>query len=51
MDKKVTMRLNRSFFKHWFMLRLNLISHDIRNCKETTTSVKECGKITEGEKK
>ena len=33
------------------MLRLNLISYDIRNFKETTTSVKECDKIIEGEKK
>ena len=33
------------------MLRLNLSSDAIRNCKETTTFVKECEKIIECKKK
>ena len=33
------------------MVRLNLSSDDVRNCKETTTFVKECKKIIECKKK
>ena len=33
------------------MVRLNLSSDDVRNCKETTTFVKECEKIIECKKK
>ena len=33
------------------MMRLNLNSNDIRNCKETTTVAKECEKIIECQKK
>ena len=33
------------------MVRLNLSSDDIKNCKETTTFVKECKKIIEHKKK
>ena len=33
------------------MVRLNLSSDNVRNCKETTTFVKECEKIIECKKK
>ena len=33
------------------MVRLSLSSDDVRNCKETTTFVKECKKIIECKKK
>ena len=33
------------------MVRLNLSSDDIKNCKETTTFVKECKKNSEYKKK
>ena len=33
------------------MVRLNLSLDDVRNCKETTTFVKECKKIIECKKK
>ena len=36
MEDKVTMKLKNSFSNHWLMLRLNLSSDDVRNCKETT---------------
>ena len=30
------MRLKNIFSNHWLMVRLNLSSDDVRNCKETT---------------
>ena len=41
MEGKVTVRLKKSFSNHWSMVRLNLSSDDVKNCKETTTFVKE----------
>ena len=45
MEEKVMMGSKRSFLNHWLILRLNLNSGNERNCKETTTFVKECRKI------
>ena len=36
MEEKVTIRLKNSFSNHWLMVRLNLSSGDVGNCKETT---------------
>ena len=36
MEEKATIRSKNSFSNHWLMLRLNLYSDDVRNCKETT---------------
>ena len=35
MEEEVTMRLKNSPFKHWLMVRLNLSTDDVRNCKQT----------------
>ena len=43
--------IKEGFSNHWLMVRLNLSVDDIRNCKETTTFVKECKKIVECKKK
>ena len=51
MEEKLTMGLKRSFSNNWLMVRLNLSSDNVRNCKETTTFVKECEKIIECKKK
>ena len=50
-EEKVTMRLKMNFSSHWLMVRLNLISDNIRNCEETTTFVKEFEKIIKSKKK
>ena len=44
MEEEVTMKLKRSFSNHCLMVGLNLNSDNVRNCKETTTVVKECEK-------
>ena len=36
MEEKVTMWLKNRFSDHWLMVRLNLCSHDKRNCKKAT---------------
>ena len=36
LEEKVTIRLKNSFSDHWLMVRLNLSSDDVRNCKELT---------------
>ena len=36
MEEKITMWLKNSFLNHWLMVRLNVSSDDVRNCKETT---------------
>ena len=41
MEEKVTTWLKNSYSHHWLMVKLNLSSDDVRNCKETTTFVKE----------
>ena len=35
MEEKVTVRLKERFSNHWLMVRLNLSSDDIRNCKKS----------------
>ena len=42
--KEQMKKWKRSFSNNWLMVRLNLSSDDIKNCKETTTFVKECKK-------
>ena len=49
--KEQMKKWKRSFSNNWLMVRLNLSSDDIKNCKETTTFVKECKKIIEYKKK
>ena len=44
MEEKQMRRSKRSFTNHWLMVRLNLSSHDLRNCKETIRFVKELRK-------
>ena len=51
MKEKVMLKLKRSFSSHWLMVRLNWSSDNIRNCKETTTFIKECKKNIECKKK
>ena len=51
MEEQVTMRLKKSFSNHWLMVRLNLSSDGVRNCKERTTFVKDCEKVIECKKK
>ena len=50
MEAKVTIRSKKSFLNHWVLVKLNLSSDDIRNCKETKF-VKECEKNVECKKK
>ena len=50
-EEKVTMRLKMNFSSHWLMVRLNLISDNVRNCEETTTFMKEFEKIIKSKKK
>ena len=38
-------RLKRSFSNHWLIVRFNLSSDDVKNCKETTLFTKESEKI------
>ena len=50
MEDKVMVRLKMSFLNNCLMVRLNLSSDGIGNCKETNTFVKECDKNIECKK-
>ena len=39
-EEKITMRLNKAF-SNWLIVRLNLSSDEVRNCKEATVFIKK----------